>query len=111
MVLDLFSCQYILLIIRCTHLFLSVYKIISLGSISFSQYVHFNSFSYQFVLDLITKIITGLLQKHAYSNILTISPPNTENFQIIISDIFHISAQNINCGCSLEPPVYVFEQK
>ena len=28
----------------------------------------------------------------------------TENFQIKISDIFHISAQNINCGYSLEPP-------
>ena len=29
---------------------------------------------------------------------------NTENFQIKISDIFHISAQNIDCGYSLEPP-------
>ena len=28
----------------------------------------------------------------------------TENFQIEISDIFHISAQNIDCGYSLEPP-------
>ena len=27
-----------------------------------------------------------------------------ENFQIKISDIFHISAQNIDCDCSLEPP-------
>ena len=31
------------------------------------------------------------------------------------SDIFHISAQNIDCGYSLEPPrrptIYVFEQK
>ena len=27
-----------------------------------------------------------------------------ENFQIKISDIFHISAQNIDCGYSLEPP-------
>ena len=25
-------------------------------------------------------------------------------FQIKNSDIFHISAQNIDCGCSLEPP-------
>ena len=25
-------------------------------------------------------------------------------FQIKISDIFHISAQNIDCGYSLEPP-------
>ena len=28
-----------------------------------------------------------------------------ENFQIKNSDIFHISAQNINCGYSLEPPL------
>ena len=28
----------------------------------------------------------------------------TENLQIKISDIFHISAQNIDCGYSLEPP-------
>ena len=27
-----------------------------------------------------------------------------ENFQIENSDIFHISAQNIDCGYSLEPP-------
>ena len=34
------------------------------------------------------------------------------------SDIFHISAQNIDCGYSLEPPavltttqIYIFEQK
>ena len=27
-----------------------------------------------------------------------------ENFQINSSDIFHISAQNIDCGYSLEPP-------
>ena len=29
---------------------------------------------------------------------------NTENFQIKNSDIFYISAQNIDCGYSLEPP-------
>ena len=31
-------------------------------------------------------------------------PTKNENFQIKISDIFHISAQNIDCGYSLEPP-------
>ena len=46
----------------------------------------------------------GLGIKHAYSNIQKISPPKTENFQIKNSDIFHISAQNIDCGYSLEPP-------
>ena len=44
------------------------------------------------------------LRKHAYSNILKISPPKNENFQIKNSDIFLISAQNIDCGYSLEPP-------
>ena len=40
------------------------------------------------------------LRKHAYSNILKISPPKTESFQIKNSqtDSFHISAQNIDCG-------------
>ena len=28
----------------------------------------------------------------------------TENFQVKISDSFYISAQNIDCGYSLEPP-------
>ena len=44
------------------------------------------------------------LRKHAYSNILKISSPKTENFPIKTSDFFHISAQNIDCGYSLEPP-------
>ena len=44
------------------------------------------------------------LQKHAYSNILTILPPKNENFQIKNSDIFHVSAPNIDCGYPLEPP-------
>ena len=44
------------------------------------------------------------LRKHAYSNILKISPPKTENLQIKNSNIFHISAENTDCGYSLEPP-------
>ena len=44
------------------------------------------------------------LRKHAYSNILTILQPKTENFQIKNCDIFHISTQTIYCGYSLEPP-------
>ena len=44
------------------------------------------------------------LRKHAYSNILKILPSKNENFQIKNSDIFHISAQSIDCGYSLEPP-------
>ena len=50
-------------------------------------------------------LIWGIsLRKHACSNILTISPPKTESFQIKILIFFHISAQNIDCGYSLEPP-------
>ena len=53
------------------------------------------------------------LRKHAYSNILKILPPKNENFQIKIFDIFHISAQNIDCwygwrGGSNEYPQSVF---
>ena len=44
------------------------------------------------------------LRKQAYSNALKIAPPKTENFQIKNSDIFYISAQNIDCVYSLEPP-------
>ena len=44
------------------------------------------------------------LRKHAYSNTLKILLPKNENFQLKMSDIFHISAQNIDCGYSLEPP-------
>ena len=44
------------------------------------------------------------LPKHAYSNILEILLPKNENFQIKNSDIFHISAQNIDCGYPLEQP-------
>ena len=45
------------------------------------------------------------LRKHAYSNILKILQPKTENFQLKKkSVIFHISAQNIVCAYSLQPP-------
>ena len=39
-----------------------------------------------------------------YSNILKILQPKKENFQIKNSDNFHIPAQNIDCGYSLELP-------
>ena len=55
-----------------------------------------------------------------YEN-MPIQPPKTENFQLKKNDIFHISAQNIDCGYLLElpqwggyneyPQFYVFEQK
>ena len=45
-----------------------------------------------------------IIRKHAYSNIQKISPPKTKTIQTKNSDIFHSSAQNIDCGYSLEPP-------
>ena len=44
------------------------------------------------------------LRKHAFSNILKILQPKRGKFSDKNSDIFHISAQNIDCGYSLEPP-------
>ena len=35
---------------------------------------------------------------------LRILPPKNENFQLKNSGSVHISAQNIDCGYSLEPP-------
>ena len=45
------------------------------------------------------------LRKEAYSNILRIFPPETENFQMKNSGSFHISVQNVDCGHLLEPPL------
>ena len=45
----------------------------------------------------------GPLRKHGNSNLLKISPSKTKSSDKN-SDIFHISAQNIDCGYSLEPP-------
>ena len=57
--------------------------------------------TYTKVCFLTLRLIINLslaLPKHAYSNILKILPPKNENFQIKNSNIFHISAQNIDCG-------------
>ena len=49
------------------------------------------------------------LRKHAYSNILKILRPKKENFQIKKSNIFRISAQNIDWrGGSNEHPQSMF---
>ena len=42
------------------------------------------------------------LRKHAYSNVLKFY--HKKKFSNKISDIFHISVQNINCGYSLDLP-------
>ena len=44
------------------------------------------------------------LRRHAYSNTLKILLPKKCKFSDKNSDIFHISAQNIDCWYSLEPP-------
>ena len=46
-----------------------------------------------------------------YTYIENFTTKESESVEIKNSDIFHISAQNINCGYSLEPTTYVFEQK
>ena len=53
--------------------------------------------------DLFVIFCDCAVRKHAYLNTLKIFQPKKENFQIKNSDIFHISAQNIDCGYSLEP--------
>ena len=49
-------------------------------------------------------ILNNSLRKHAYSNILEILPLKKLKFSDKNTDILHISAQNIDCGHSLEPP-------
>ena len=58
---------------------------------------------YIFNVCLVLHFVFKTLRKHVYSNILKILPPKNENFHVKNSDICHISAQNIDCGYSLEP--------
>ena len=53
---------------------------------------------------------TPTLRKHAYTNILKNLPPKNEIFQIKKSDIFLISAQNIEAVLT-STTIYAFEQK
>ena len=62
------------------------------------------SVSIIWILSIEGRSVLRPLRKHVYSNILKILPPKIENFQIKESDIFKTSAQNIDCGYSLEPP-------
>ena len=48
--------------------------------------------------------LSQALRKHPYSNVLGILPPKNENFHMKNSCSFHISAQNIDYGYSLELP-------
>ena len=55
-------------------------------------------------LELAAALLTTKTCLFKYTeNILKILPPKNEKFQIKKFDIFHISAQNIECEYSLEP--------
>ena len=45
------------------------------------------------------------LRKHAFSNILKILQKKNGKLSDTNSDIFHDSAQNIDCGYAFEPPL------
>ena len=71
----------------------------------YTEYIALNKRNIRYICYVCLFFFTSVpLQKHAYSNIYKISPPKTENFQILNTDIFQISAQNIDCWCLLEPP-------
>ena len=48
--------------------------------------------------------IVGIMKTRLYKYSENLPQKKNENFQIKNSDIFYISAQNIDCGYSLEPP-------
>ena len=50
------------------------------------------------------RVFNGITKTRLFNILKTLQQKNKENFQIKISDIFHIPAQNIDCGYSLEPP-------
>ena len=62
-------------------------------SSSYSRFKH--SFMQEKYLSFISD---KTLRKYDYSNTLKILPRKNENFQIKNSDIFQISAQNLDCG-------------
>ena len=67
-------------------------------SLLFAAYVFLRDIIYTYVKIVIITITKTRLF------IQKISPPKIENFQIKNSDIFHIPAQNIDCGYLLKPP-------
>ena len=64
--------------------------------------VHLGMSTQQTLISMGIHVIS--LRKHAYSDVLKISPPKEWKFSDKNSDLFHISAQNIYCGYSLELP-------
>ena len=82
--------------------------LVNMCRIQLSHYVHMLNKIAQTLLRVVHNYFLCCpcftLRKHAYSNLLKILPPKNEKFQRKNSDIFHIFAQNIDCGYSLEPP-------
>ena len=68
------------------------------------RYIIYSADCINIIVLVFPALLAKALRKHAFSNILRIFPPKYENFQMTNSDIFLISAQNIHCGYSLEPP-------
>ena len=64
----------------------------------------------QFLNCLLFRVFFVLLQNvnitktYLFKNTGNFTTKKNENYQIKNSDIFHISAQNIDCGYLLEPP-------
>ena len=54
--------------------------------------------------DKIRKVQTDIMKTSLFKYIENFTSKKNENFQMKISDICHIFAQNIDCGYSLEPP-------
>ena len=50
------------------------------------------------------------LRKHAYWNNIENFTTKKGTFSVENSNVFHISAQNIDCGYSLEPPLWIDTQ-
>ena len=55
-------------------------------------------------VDKVWRYQNWLITKTSLFKYTEILPPKYEKFQIKNSDIFHISASNIDCRYSLEPP-------
>ena len=58
----------------------------------------------RYFFSVVTAYIIFTTKTRLFKYIKKILQPNKDNFRIKNSDIFHMSAQNINCGYSLEPP-------
>ena len=80
-----------------------VYSYKTFFMLNSSEHENFSAHKYENA-NIVGIFIFMTLRKHAYSNLLKTLQTKKGNLPIKNSDIFHISAQNIDCGYSLEPP-------